>query len=467
MSDILETVSFRDHFYAVTQERPGSDSTFTLEEFDTYDSASKTEKVTGYDYFYITSSSNPTQDIGRQISEQKVKFYPVIDVSSSYTPVDVTWDVDAADVNIQKVLGMGYFVAASINPAQSTKRGLDSQQIKFYHTIDVTYDNPPNIVTKVKGTFFFTAISNNEPEQIEETLFIEDSFTALGSDDPDIVMAIVRIKPTFSVDGGDGGDGGDEGLADTSEYLINFIYITPTFKTEETIFYQTICAIASWADNTNDGFARINEKVIIHFTHENEELNPYGIDITVNVKDFLKISTEQLANLLEYVRISDHYYTKGGSSDEATITYVVNEGNETTRYEHWPFESYAAFKGMYLGCCADGVYVLSGDNDNGEPIEAMINFGKQSFGSANYKRVPYVYASLAGDGDVYLQVSYNEDEQYMYPARKVDEYNATARFDLGRGIKANYLTFELYNENGSKFDLRNLWIYLTELSRRI
>lgn len=295
-------------------------------------------------------------------------------------------------------------------------------------------------------------------------------------DPPLKINATLKISSTYTTTvtnpgsggGGSGGiSGGEISYADAQEDLQHYIYISPSFHTSETVRLREVLAITTWANHTPHSNALLREGLAIRFTENSERHNPNKIEASLVIKDFLKISTEQLANLLEYVRISDHYYTKGGSSDEATITYVVNEGNETTRYEHWPFESYAAFKGMYLGCCADGVYVLSGDNDNGEPIEAMINFGKQSFGSANYKRVPYVYASLAGDGDVYLQVSYNEDEQYMYPARKVDEYNATARFDLGRGIKANYLTFELYNENGSKFDLRNLWIYLTELSRRI
>lgn len=438
-----------------------------------WDIANKTQKVIGFDYFFIMSSENVSNDTERQLDNQLIKFYPVFDVVVE-KPVDTTtWDADdLTGANKQKVTCMNYFVASATNPAQDLKRGLDAQNVKIYTNFDIVVDNPPNIVQKVKAIATLTVTSTSDPEAIDELLFIEDNFTALGPDDPDIQFAIVRIKPTFSVsDGSSGGgeivDPGDDGVADADEDLQHFVYISTTFSANETIKYNDVCAIASWITDTGDAYAKLNEKLKIHFYQTNDELNPNGIDTTVTIKDFLNISVKELANLLEYVRISDHYYTKGGSSDEATITYVVNEGNETTRYEHWPFESYAAFKGMYLGCCADGVYVLSGDNDDGEPIEAMINFGKQSFGSANYKRVPYVYASLASDGDVYLQVSYNEDEQYMYPARKVDEYNATARFDLGRGIKANYLTFELYNENGSKFDLRNLWIYLTELSRRI
>ncbi len=253
------------------------------------------------------------------------------------------------------------------------------------------------------------------------------------------------------------------------EILQNRLSVRDTFKAQtfnNASVYEKL-TVSSVLDQTLNTTARIREKLNISFILDNKVANKHDITSNLNSTSFFKISTESLANILEYVRIRDHYSTKGGKSDEATITYVVNEDNETTRYEHWSFESYAAFKGMHLGCNADGIYVLSGDNDDGEPIEAMINFGKQQFNTPQLKRVPYVYASLAGDGDVYLQVSYNEDEQYQYPARKVDEYNATARFDLGRGIKANYLTFELYNENGSKFDLRNLWIYLTELSRRI
>ena len=473
-----EIIKFEDIIFSTEIIRGEDASTWNLEENSTetsfYTEASKTQKVIGFDYFFISSSFNQyTNDVSRQLDAQNIKFYSVFDVVIQQPADTTSWDADdLTGANKQKLTVAPYFVASANNPAQNQKRGLDAQNIKFYNTFDVYIDNPPNITGLIKITPSIKVTSTSDPEAIDELLFIEDNFTALGPDDPDIQFAIVRIKPTFSVsDGSSGGgeivDPGDDGVADANEDLQHFVYISATFSANETIKYNNVCAIASWITDTGDAYAKLNEKLKIHFYQTNDELNPNGIDTTVNIKDFLKISTEQLANLLEYVRITNHYYTKGGSSDEATITYVVNEGNETTRYEHWPFESYAAFKGMYLGCCADGVYVLSGDNDDGEPIEAMINFGKQSFGSANYKRVPYVYASLAGDGDVYLQVSYNEDEQYMYPARKVDEYNATARFDLGRGIKANYLTFELYNENGSKFDLRNLWIYLTELSRRI
>lgn len=257
------------------------------------------------------------------------------------------------------------------------------------------------------------------------------------------------------------------GSAYEEEQRQDFVYIRSWLTATETTTYRDVLAVATWMEHTPHSRALLQEKLTLKFDVLETKGGHDELWAKVEIKDFLKISSKDLKNILEFVRISDFYRAEGGASEEEYTTYVINEDNETTRYEHWPFESYAAFKGVHFGCGPDGIYELTGDDDNGEPIAAMINFGKQSFGSSQMKRVPYVYASLASDGDLYMQVSYTDDNVYMYPARKVDEYNATVRFDLGRGIKANYLNFELYNENGSKFDLRNVWIYLTELSRRI
>lgn len=351
-------------------------------------------------------------------------------------------------------------------------RQIDDQKIKFYTNFDVTFHNPPTIYGWMKIKPTITAKASNDPEELLETLFIEDNYIAAGGTEIDTI--ITKLKITTFLRDADGGvvpdpkpDPNPDYDADVLEQLNHYINIKSMFATTETTNYRDVFAAATWFAHTTKAYANIKEKVKIKFYESNEELNPNAVDTTVKISDFLKISTQETKNILEFVRISDFYRAEGGTSEEEHTTYVINEDNETTRYEHWPFEGYASFKGVHFGCGPDGIYELTGDDDNGEPIAAMINFGKQSFGSSQLKRVPYVYASLASDGDLYMQVSYTDDNVYMYPARKVDEYNATVRFDLGRGIKANYLNFELYNENGSKFDLRNVWIYLTELSRRI
>ena len=251
------------------------------------------------------------------------------------------------------------------------------------------------------------------------------------------------------------------------EEVQSLVWAKSWCKDTQIVKYREVLAVASLIDHTPNAVAIIHGKLKINFEINNVRGGAEKLESALKITDNLKISTQEQNNVLEYVKISSYFRTEGGVGDDEHTTYVINEDNETTRYEHWPFTGYATFKGVSFGCGPDGIYELVGDNDDGKPIAAMINFGKQSFGSQKMKRVPYVYASLASDGDMSMQVSYTDDNVYMYPARKVDEYNATVRFDLGRGIKANYLNFELYNENGADFDLRNLGIYLVELSRRI
>lgn len=331
---------------------------------------------------------------------------------------------------------------------------------------DVVVKNPEHgdFVEKVQIQPAFSVRAIN-PEYIYLTAnksIWHENYKIEALDPPPWCRSKVFITPTLGIESYT-----PPGLHEADEQLEHYIILRSWLTASETANYRDVLAVATWMEHTPHSRALLQEKLTLKFDVLETKGGHDELWAKVEIKDFLKISSKDLKNILEFVRISDFYRAEGGTSEEEYTTYVINEDNETTRYEHWPFESYAAFKGVHFGCGPDGIYELTGDDDNGEPIAAMINFGKQSFGSSQMKRVPYVYASLASDGDLYMQVSYTDDNVYMYPARKVDEYNATVRFDLGRGIKANYLNFELYNENGSKFDLRNVWIYLTELSRRI
>ncbi len=327
-------------------------------------------------------------------------------------------------------------------------------------TFSAEAKNPEYLYVTDRGrwrTWYETQVID-PPSRFSSTLKITTEFTSTATNPTVTPDPTPTPTPT---------PGGDITYADAQEQTQDFVYLHSWLSATEMVTYRDVLAVATFMEHTPHSRALLQEKLTLKFDVLETKGGHDELWAKVVIKDFLKISSKDLKNILEFVRISDFYRAEGGTSEEEHTTYVINEDNETTRYEHWPFESYAAFKGVHFGCGPDGIYELTGDDDNGEPIAAMINFGKQSFGSSQLKRVPYVYASLASDGDIYMQVSYTDDNVYMYPARKVDEYNATVRFDLGRGIKANYLNFELYNENGSKFDLRNVWIYLTELSRRI
>jgi len=147
--------------------------------------------------------------------------------------------------------------------------------------------------------------------------------------------------------------------------------------------------------------------------------------------------------------------------------WVVNANTEaTTRYENFAFNSYGLFDGRYFGCKTDGLYLLEGDKDGVDPIRASIDFGNDNFGTAQLKSCLAAYLGVGSSGTMYLKLTV-EGEEYIYAARADSAEMQTQRVDLGRGIRANYLRFELFNSDGCDFELDSVEFAVVALSRRI
>jgi hypothetical protein len=154
-------------------------------------------------------------------------------------------------------------------------------------------------------------------------------------------------------------------------------------------------------------------------------------------------------------------------ADDLVDVWVVNtDTSASTRYEQFTFNSYAVVDGTCYGARDDGIYRLEGDDDAGQPIRASINFGKQNFGGTTLKRVPTAYIGTTSSGVLVMKVI-AEDETYLYTARDASEHLQTQRFDFGKGLRANFFEFELYNGAGEDFDLASVEFVPVALSRRI
>ena len=147
--------------------------------------------------------------------------------------------------------------------------------------------------------------------------------------------------------------------------------------------------------------------------------------------------------------------------------WVVNvDTGATSRYEAFDFNSFAEIDGHYFGCRADGVYELEGDTDDGDPIRAMVSFGKQDFGTSALKRITNAYVGVSSTGKLVLKVI-ADGAEYDYVARDSSEYMQTQRFDTGRGLRLNQLEFELYNQDGDDFELSSVEFAVLATKRRI
>lgn len=144
-----------------------------------------------------------------------------------------------------------------------------------------------------------------------------------------------------------------------------------------------------------------------------------------------------------------------------TATYEAYAINITTgavtQYTGFDFDNVLRFGDRFFGVRRDGVYELSGDTDNGEPIIAQVKTFNTDFGKTNLKRVPFVY--VVGEAGTDLQVGFAADKKpaINYPVGLVSEQGVqVGRAKAGLGMKGIYYNFTLTNTEGQDFSIDRL-----------
>lgn len=155
-------------------------------------------------------------------------------------------------------------------------------------------------------------------------------------------------------------------------------------------------------------------------------------------------------------------------SEQGAETWIVNAATgASSSYENYSFNSFATVDGRLYGARSDGLYLLEGDTDAGSPIRASLSFGSTDFGTPKLKRLEAAYLGVSSTGDMYLKVRTEGGNEYTYVTRRNDDFMRQQRIDVGRGIRASYLTFELYNGAGCDFELNTVSVNAAVLSRSI
>jgi hypothetical protein len=148
--------------------------------------------------------------------------------------------------------------------------------------------------------------------------------------------------------------------------------------------------------------------------------------------------------------------------------WVVNvETGASVRYDNFNFNSYARIGGTYYGARSDGIYELDGDTDAGTSITANLNMGRVDFNSKMLKRLDAAYMTVGSYDTMVLRVTDDEGNVYDYAARRSGTAMQQQRIDVGRGLKANYMQFEIVNLNGADFELGGLELMAADSTRRI
>lgn len=140
--------------------------------------------------------------------------------------------------------------------------------------------------------------------------------------------------------------------------------------------------------------------------------------------------------------------------------WIVNlETLAVSRYEGFGFNSLSG----EFGAMDDGIYELSGESIDGEPIQAFIRL-RTAFGSNRLKRVRYAYLDAASSGAMQLSVT-AQNKRIDYAVSPKDELSVIKK-TLALGPKDCFWDVTIGNAEGSDFELAAVELVEQDTGRR-
>lgn len=165
-------------------------------------------------------------------------------------------------------------------------------------------------------------------------------------------------------------------------------------------------------------------------------------------------------------------YTVLKIGDDIFEGWVLSADDQAfSQYENYPFTSIASFKGKPYGVADDGLYLLEGDDDAGDPIQAALRTGFSAFGQRVLKDAKSAYIGYTSSGQMVLKVAVSkggEKHEYWYQLKHgASDDMRTGRATIQRGLRSTYWQFELVNTEGADFEIDDVTIVYNILGRRI
>lgn len=147
---------------------------------------------------------------------------------------------------------------------------------------------------------------------------------------------------------------------------------------------------------------------------------------------------------------------------------ICTDNISITEYKNFNFHSFVKFQGKVFGVKSDGIYLLEGDDDDGDLIESKVVTAAIDVGETNKKRITDLY--LAGDLidkdslDGLILVKGEENQRPSINSKLGDE---TIRVKLPRGLKFRKAQLGFVNKNGDDFNIESLEAKANFLSRKV
>jgi hypothetical protein len=126
---------------------------------------------------------------------------------------------------------------------------------------------------------------------------------------------------------------------------------------------------------------------------------------------------------------------------------------------------------VYLGCAYDGIYSLTGANDDGVSIDAVVRTGVTNFDSTQDKNVPEAFVGIRNDGTLVFKTitrdpSDGTRQEHWYQMTDTSAAIRNVQQKFARGRRAVYWQFEIVNDAGADFDIDHIELTPVLLKRK-
>ena len=188
---------------------------------------------------------------------------------------------------------------------------------------------------------------------------------------------------------------------------------------------------------------------------------------TANGTSLVQVQTDVVLSISSSAEVTSDVWFK----DPTSKAWVMN--TETTAmgwYDNFSFESIVSWKGRELAVGPDGIHELTGDSDNGQKIDALVESGFTDFGVAQTKRLDNMYFGYTSDGQIAVKAEVYESgsppSTYLLEERDANAPR-NSRVTPGKGLWGRYWRLTISNVDGADFEVHDASVDIAVSTRRI
>jgi hypothetical protein len=127
------------------------------------------------------------------------------------------------------------------------------------------------------------------------------------------------------------------------------------------------------------------------------------------------------------------------------------ENAANSDYDNFEFDSFAAYAGYILAANSDGIYVLTGADDDGTNIDVTVETAQDDFGVGELKSVPDIFITYNG-GDITVSAVNESTVRTGYDLEATTRMR-TKRARVGEGVEELFWGTRVENNDGNSTDI--------------